>query len=628
MTEPEPAWLESSPDPMLVVDDEGRVLAANTALHELLGHPPGSLVGCPVEVLLPERLQERHRARRKEFAAAPRRRPMGGPGGELLARRRDGSTVPVEISLAPLDAGGRPLTVAAVRDVSSRRSLERRERLLSDLLDVAGDGVVVIDAATRERVYANRTVLRSVGYTAEQLLEVPLGAPASEQDARRLHRAIDAVVAGPQRQAVLESRVRRRDGSEFAVELQLTHRPPDDGDPGAGHVILVARDIRSRLRAQAERDRRAAVTEATAAVQLAVLSGRRVAECLDLICDRAMALLGCVVSGIILDGGDGQHAVIAAVGGHDRPEDAVGRAFRIEGALEHPVLRDGRPLAAELDPGSLPRPVWMPPAATGSPDGVLVVPLRDSRGVIGTLSVARGDGRRFDDEDVEILTGFASHAALAVEYGRLRADRERADLLEERERIARDLHDTVVQDLFATGMLLDATAGISAEPLVAERISRAVDDLDGAIASLRSVVFLIDPPAGPGTAAQVLRRVVQARAEPLGFTPVLEISGDPGQLPDRVVGELVQVVNEALSNVARHAGATSARVRLAVDELGGWSLEVQDDGSGFRPGRVPLGRGLLNLGTRAELLAATLQIDSEPGRGTTIRLRSGPGSLV
>jgi PAS domain S-box-containing protein len=508
---------------------------------------------------------------------------------------------------------------------AARLALEQRERLLSDLLDVAGDGVVVIDVATRRRVYANRTVLRAVGYDADELTQVPLGAPASEQDAGRLHAAIDAVVHGPDPRRVMEAQVRRRDGRVFPAEFQLTYRPPAVGEAGDGHVILVARDIAARRRLEADRERRAAVSEATSAVQLAVLSGRRVAECLQLICDRAMALLGCTVSGISLDGGDGVHAVVAAVGGHDEPEAVVGQAFRIEGALEEPVLRDGRSLAVDLVPGRLPHPLWMPAGGQG---GVLVVPLRDSRGVIGALSVVRGRAGGFNQEDVAILTGFAAQAALAVEYGRLRADRERADLLEERERIARDLHDTVVQDLFATGMLLDATIGRCTEPAVAERISRAVDDLDGAIASLRSVVFLIDPPASSASAAQVLRRVVDARAEPLGFTPVLELSGDPARLPQRVVGELVQVVGEALSNVARHAGATAARVRLTVDELGGWSLEVQDDGSGFRPGRVPLGRGLLNLGTRAELLSASLQIDSEPGGGTRILLRSSPAALA
>ena len=633
-----PAWLEVSPDPLMMVHQDGTILAANLALEELFGYSCGELAGGSVDDLLPEALRARHRGLRRAFNARPQRRAMGGIVQHLEGLRRDGHRFPVEVSLAPASVGGRLVVVAAVRDISSRRALEQRERLIADLLDIASDAVTVIDVATRRQVYVNQAALDQTGLTREQLDTLPLGVPATVQEGEKLLATERAVTAGPSHQAVIESYARGPDGRSVPVELRLTYQPsakglaggsgadgPETGDQPQGHLILVSREITERRRVEAERERRRAVSEAIATVRLAVLSGSRVPECLNLICAKALELLDGTFSGITLNQREGIHAGVAAVGGNPDPGSVVGLLFPIAGAVEEPVLRDGQPLTVliggESDTG---RPPWMPAGADGL---LLVAPMRDSRGVIGALGVARASLLpEFDRDDVDTLTEFAFQAAMAIEYGRLRADQERKDLLEERERIARDLHDTVIQDLFATGMLLDGTQTLSVDPTVSDRIGRAVDNLDDAIRALRSVVFLIDPPASSGSAAELLRRVLDSRAEHLGFSPTLQISGDLNKISARVMAELVQVANEALSNVARHAGATRAAVRVEVNELGAWALEVRDDGSGFRPGRVPLGRGLLNLGTRAELLAADLQVESRPGDGTTVRISGSPAT--
>jgi signal transduction histidine kinase len=190
-------------------------------------------------------------------------------------------------------------------------------------------------------------------------------------------------------------------------------------------------------------------------------------------------------------------------------------------------------------------------------------------------------------------------------------------ILEDRERIARDLHDVVIQRLFATGMQLQTAAKL-ARPEVADRVNSAVDDLDRTIRDIRSAIFELRSPTSAELRVEI-REVVAAAADQLGYRPVLELSGP---LDSAVVADLradaVAVLREALSNVVRHAGAHTVRVAVAVAS-GQLTVEVADDGVGI-PAKVKRS-GLNNLRDRATKRGGTFEARSNDPQGTVLTWR-------
>jgi len=201
---------------------------------------------------------------------------------------------------------------------------------------------------------------------------------------------------------------------------------------------------------------------------------------------------------------------------------------------------------------------------------------------------------------------------------KLRAAEENVQLLEERERIARDLHDHVIQRLFAAGMALEGSVA-RADPDVAERIARVVDDLDDTIRQLRSVIFdLQDHQRGSGLRAEMLRVTAEARPA-LGFKPRIRFEGPVDTLGRSIAEHVLAVLREALSNVARHAHATTVDVRVVAASRE-FRLEVSDDGVGV--GAEPRGgNGLHNLAERAEGLGGSCTIGRGPAGGAVLEWR-------
>ena len=214
-----------------------------------------------------------------------------------------------------------------------------------------------------------------------------------------------------------------------------------------------------------------------------------------------------------------------------------------------------------------------------------------------------------------MLSTFAGQAALAFERALAQEEREMYVILEDRERIARDLHDVVIQRLFATGMHLQTAARLAARPEVAERINSAVDDLDTTIREIRSAIFELRTPMTAQLRAEI-REVVAATGDQLGFRVGLELDGPlDSAVPSEVRTDLLAVLREALSNVVRHAHAHAVQVavRVAARTV---TLRVADDGRG-----VPAeGRrsGLENMRTRAEKAGGTFELRPNTPRGTVV----------
>lgn len=214
-----------------------------------------------------------------------------------------------------------------------------------------------------------------------------------------------------------------------------------------------------------------------------------------------------------------------------------------------------------------------------------------------------------------VLHDLTARLAAEAELAATRAERA---LLAERDRMARDLHDRVIQRIFAAGISLQTAVRLARNPRAAERIEGVISDLDTTITELRETIFTLRHGIRPsaGLRDQIIALTEEA-APALGFTPAVSFSGAPDSVPPEVAEHVLAVCREALSNVARHAGATTATVTLGIG--GEVALEVTDNGRGL--GAPARSSGLRNMRERAEMLGGTFRISGEPGAGTRLQWR-------
>lgn len=223
----------------------------------------------------------------------------------------------------------------------------------------------------------------------------------------------------------------------------------------------------------------------------------------------------------------------------------------------------------------------------------MMLPLHSGGRVLGALVTPRARGKRpFSESERTLATQFASQAALALMMAEAQRDRERLAVFEDRDRIARDLHDLVIQRLFATGMMLEGAQRRSVVPEVVDGVGKAVDELDVTIQEIRTAIFALQqgPAEAPsGLRTRVLREINMA-AVPLGFKPAHRLLGPIDAVVGELVGKnLIAALREALSNAFRHAEAS--RIEVVVDCTAtladgrpGVRLEVADDGVGIPEG--------------------------------------------
>lgn len=266
------------------------------------------------------------------------------------------------------------------------------------------------------------------------------------------------------------------------------------------------------------------------------------------------------------------------------------------------------------------------PASTDGPtdltvDGVraLVVPLRAHLTDPTALITFFGDDHNvLELEERELLISFADQAALALDRAHAVADRAELAVISDRERIARDLHDTVIQRLFATGLTLQAVSSGVSDPALTDRIGKAVDDLDQVVRDIRGTIFELRHLGGSSLQAEV-RGLVREYARVLGWNPVVRVDGPVDTaVPAGVREHLVPVLREALSNLSRHAEATAAWVTVHAGD-GELVLEVSDDGVGPTEGSSH--SGLRNARGRAAGLGGTSSLVRREGGGSLFSWR-------
>jgi signal transduction histidine kinase len=289
------------------------------------------------------------------------------------------------------------------------------------------------------------------------------------------------------------------------------------------------------------------------------------------------------------------------------------------------LITEGRPLRIpdiSADPRSVGFPPNHPPMKS-----LLGAPVAGRGRVFGNIYLTDKQGAEtFDEEDERVLIVLATQAAIAVENARLYDETEaksrelqRLQVIEERERIGKELHDGVIQSLFAVGMSLQGLASSSSDANTARRLEAAVEDVDHAIRDLRNYIFGLRP----GILAdrqldQALKEMASEFGSRSGVVTVVEVDSQAASALASSAADVVQFAREALSNVSRHGAATTCRIALQRGEAGLF-LEIDDDGRGFDVDVTSWGMGLNNLRERVESLGGVLEVHSTLGEGTTVR---------
>jgi len=370
----------------------------------------------------------------------------------------------------------------------------------------------------------------------------------------------------------------------------------------------------ARLYEEARRQQR--WLSASAEVTRHLLSGAEPGDALSMITEKALEMTGADIVMVSLPMADGRHVRVEHAAGAGA-EQALGLVVPIEDSVTEQVIARGERVSI---PDYRAEERVSDVAKARLPIGPLeVVPLGAPGKVRGVLSAGRRQGAMpLSAAAADMLATFAAQAGVALELADARRDAEQVTMLQDRDRIARDLHDLVIQRLYATGMSLQGALPLIVRPEVTDRVSRAVDAMDDTIGEIRSAIFALQSRHDlkqPGLSERILD-VASEMTGPLGFAPSLSLSaGLDDQVPAEAADQALHALREALSNAARHADASRVDVRVqAGPDL---IIVVSDDGVGM--GGSTRRSGLANLAERAGQLGGTLQVGPAGERGTELR---------
>jgi signal transduction histidine kinase len=353
----------------------------------------------------------------------------------------------------------------------------------------------------------------------------------------------------------------------------------------------------------------AAVLMVTADIELSELLGHFVGEACALVEARYGALGVLNPARTALD-------QFLTVGLTDEEELSIGPRPTGRGVLGL-LITDPEPLRL-VDLHSHPDSYGFPPHHPPM-DSFLGLPLRVRGEVYGNLYLTdKLNGEAFNDEDEALAEALAQAAGIAIENTRLNDTARLVGLLDDRDRIARDLHDRVIQRIFSVGMSLQGAARLPGPPELLERVGKAVDDLDATIDEIRTAIFELEDGMGDRGLRRSVLDMADELAPLLGSRPDVTFIGPiDSSVSQKTADHLLAVLREALTNAGRHAQATRFRITVEVgDEV---RLDVIDNGTGIAGSAAHAGGlGLANLRHRAEKLGGTLDLQVPDGGGTRL----------
>jgi PAS domain S-box-containing protein len=626
-------------DAVIATDEHLVITAWNPAAEALYGWQAGEVVGRPIV----EVLQTEYDGTTRE-AVLQAALETGEYRGEVRQRRKDGSPVPIESTVRALrDANGRPMGLVGVnRDITERKraeeSLREAQAHTESVLASVADAHILFDRQWRY-LYVNEAAVRSIGRPREQILgrtlwELYPDIVGTELD-RQYHRAMDERIPI---------------AFDFHY-LTLDTWWENHFSPAPEGLAVFATNITEHKRAEERVRRDAARTGALLRVARVLNSQLDLENVIRTICEETRRVMNVPIAMVALF--DETQDVFQFAGGSGVPADWATRVQPVPRNFFEEHLKTTGPLIVIPDSQAVP---GLPNAeffqALNVRTHVIITMLLDGR-PIGNLRVATVDQvRTFDEDEMQLLQGLADQAALAIRNARLfqslNEQREQLHALSarlvdmqesERRRLAWEIHDDVSQSLTALMMQLGAVQGLLPKSSDRARaILKGAETLTGkTLEGVRRMIADLRPPVLDDLGlAPALRRLGDELHERAGVDVAFEVSGLRGRLPPQMENALFRMAQEALTNIRKHAQAQHAALSLKV-ERERVTLLVKDDGVGLLRQREQARRrgdvlipggwvvlrghyGLVGIQERAALLGGTLQVQSAPGEGTTLRV--------
>lgn len=482
------------------------------------------------------------------------------------------------------------------------------------IVEALPDGLVIVDVEGRI-MFVNQQVEALFGHERTALLHAPIEVllPVALRELHEKYRSryvdlptIRSMGSG------LELVGRHRDGHDVPVEVSLS---PICTADGSLRVLAAIRDVTDQAHARHDRERNTQLWETVAAFTTELLAAAT-SNPFDVVAKHAQALLHGEAAAVFTLEGDAllrtEGFSGASLGTQNSPHSALDQLFRNVIIHQTAVVLDLRDFAVDGGGGQ---------DASDAPFASIVCAQITSNNTDKAIVVARRDSSSaFHEENREDLSRFASQVNLALELAKRRANERRIAIVEDRERIARDLHDRVIGRLFATGLGLHTIASSSADREMVSRAEQAIDDIDRSIADLRHAIFALSHTDSEtidiAEVERLITRTMKEKHDHLGFAPKLVIVRSNARISITVTAELVSTLSESLANVARHANATAVDVQLNATS-NALTLSVLDNGRGIAHDHVP-GNGLQNMNTRAGSLHGHCRVEPGPTGGTLV----------
>jgi PAS domain S-box-containing protein len=610
------ALFESMTDLIFMFDFEGRYLKVAPTNPSLLYRPAPELLGKRLHEVLP-------RERADEFLAYIRRalETQRSVNYEYDLKIRD-SQMWFEATISPMLQDS---VVAVVRDVTERKkgeeALKQSERLYRTVIEEVTENICLVDVETRRIVGSNHAFRETLGYTAGDLKRITLYDIVAH-DRESVDQNIQQTVRVG-RSFVGQRKYRRKDGSLLDVEASgiIILRG------GRETICIVAHDITERARIQKLLEERLATLSHIASNVTLNLPEENM---LDALAEGVVKASTAVASTLVLV--DEETNSLYTVGTYGLPEGyaaAVQKAYR--DGVRSPTLeavRTRQPvLQRDVRRFLLAEPLYSPIhrfAREVSWDTVYIVPLVYKGRALGAINLRYLPEQEPGEDEKVFLRAVADQTAVAVENAHLLSEARGKAALEERQRLARELHDSVSQALY--GIALGARTArklVDQNPkLVADPLDYVLSLADAGLAEMRALIFELRPES---LETEGLAAALEKQAAALRARHEIEVTTslcDEPEAPLESKEAVYRIAQEAMHNTVKHARASKVELEMACDDSGSLILEVSDDGVGFDTGgEFPGHLGLRSMRERAMRLGGTFRVESSAGGGTTIRAR-------
>jgi PAS domain S-box-containing protein len=540
--------------------------------------------------------------------------------------KRDADKTKEELieELAALRRKVKRLADLETENKNATQALQESQIRFAGILDIASNAIIATDERQRIILF-NKGAEEIFGYSSAEAMGQPLDIliPRNAITAHRQH--IDKFAHFNASTRLMRERQgisgRRKNGEEFPAEASIAKL-----DTGGKRIFtVVLRDITERKRTEQEKETLIEQLRALNKAAQAIASELSLDQVLQTIVEAARSLLKVKYAALRLHNDQKWHSRFITTGIDQKTYSKI-ETLPVGRGLLNPLLQQGETLIVN-DIAAHPQSVGFPehhPAMRS----LLGVPIRSKGKLIGALYLSdKEDGSDFAPADKQLVEMLALHATIAIENARHHEQTQRLAILEERERFARDLHDGIIQSIYAVGLVLDqAKADIfPSSQATREQIDLSLKNLAVVIQDIRNYIFDLRPQA---TKHRGLKARLDGLIKEVKVNTLLPIESniDPdinAELSDWQASHVFHICHESLSNAIRHAKPSRIAISLNKDDGDIITLIVADNGTGFDlpPEIHPGHRGLSNIRTRVSQLDGSLDIDTAPQQGTRVTVR-------